>query len=42
MEIGFGQLSGVRNIFEEAKNFEVIEAIKDYNNIDRVVIIEKR
>ncbi|MDD2752532.1 MAG: peptide chain release factor N(5)-glutamine methyltransferase [Candidatus Omnitrophica bacterium] len=42
MEIGCGQLEGIKNIFHKAKNFEIIEVIKDYNNIDRVVIIEKR
>ena len=38
LEIGFGQSQDIQNLFKNSKNFEVIEIVKDYNNIDRVVI----
>ena len=38
LEIGFGQLKKIENIFQNSKNFEIIEVAKDYNNIDRVVV----
>jgi release factor glutamine methyltransferase len=37
-EIGFGQLAGVKNIIEKHRMFRLEEVIKDYNNIDRVVV----
>ncbi|MDD5595044.1 MAG: peptide chain release factor N(5)-glutamine methyltransferase [Candidatus Omnitrophica bacterium] len=41
LEIGFGQLERIKNIFQNSKNFEVIEVVKDYVNIDRVVVVKK-
>lgn len=41
MEIGFGQAQKVKNILKKTGNFEIIEVIKDYNNIDRVVVSRK-
>ena len=41
MEIGYNQRAGIEDIFQKEKNFRVIEAIKDYNNIDRVIVAQK-
>ena len=38
LEIGFGQNEEIRGLFESSKNFKVIETVKDYNNIDRVLV----
>lgn len=38
LEIGFGQSKAIQGLFKRSKNFEVIEVVKDYNNIDRVII----
>lgn len=42
LEIGYKQLTGVKNIFQKSARFEIIEAVKDYNNIDRVIAAKKR
>ncbi len=42
MEIGFNQKEDVKNIFKLSGYFEIIEEVKDYNNLDRVVIAKKR
>jgi len=41
-EIGYNQKDAVADIFKNSGNFRVLEAIRDYNNIDRVVVAEKR
>ena len=41
IEIGYGELEGVKTIFAE-HGYEVIEVIKDLAKIDRVVVGEKR
>ncbi|MCU0651666.1 MAG: peptide chain release factor N(5)-glutamine methyltransferase [Candidatus Omnitrophica bacterium] len=38
LEIGFRQLKGIKNIFHKSNKFEIIEVVKDYNYIERVVI----
>lgn len=38
IEIGFGQREEIENIFHKSGNFEIIEVIKDYNKIDRIMI----
>ncbi len=38
LEIGFNQKDGIRNIFQKSKNFEIIEVVKDYNDIERVIV----
>ena len=38
IEIGFGQASSIKNIFQNSGNFEIIEVVKDYHNIDRVIV----
>ena len=42
MEIGFGQRPGIEAILQESRDFEIIGTVKDYNNIDRVIIASKR
>lgn len=42
MEMGFNQKEKIENIFQKAKNFQIIEIIKDYNNIDRVIVVQKK
>ncbi|MDD2703445.1 MAG: peptide chain release factor N(5)-glutamine methyltransferase [Candidatus Omnitrophica bacterium] len=42
MEIGFGQREAVAGIFEENKNFELEEVVKDYSGIERVVVAQRR
>jgi release factor glutamine methyltransferase len=38
LEIGFNQKNAVKNLFQNSEDFEIIEAVKDYNNIDRVIV----
>ena len=42
MEMGFNQKDAIKNIFQKSGYFEIINSIKDYNNIDRVIIAQKR
>lgn len=37
VEMGYNQLFEIKNIFDKTGNFEIIEVVKDYNNIDRVI-----
>ncbi len=37
MEMGFNQKEAIKDIFRKSGNFEIIEIIKDYNGIDRVI-----
>lgn len=39
MELGLGQLNLVRKIAESSGSFKFIEAVKDYNGIDRVIVL---
>lgn len=41
MEMGFRQKQNLENMLQKEKKFEIIEAIKDYNNIDRVIVARK-
>lgn len=41
METGFNQRKKIENIFQKSGNFEIIEFIKDYNNLDRVIVARK-
>jgi release factor glutamine methyltransferase len=41
MEMGFNQRKPIEGIVSEAKSFNIIEVIKDYNNIDRVIVVKK-
>jgi len=38
LEIGFGQAIKIKNILEKTRNFAIIDIVKDYNSIDRVVV----
>ncbi|MDP2905622.1 MAG: HemK/PrmC family methyltransferase [Candidatus Omnitrophota bacterium] len=38
LEIGFGQESAIKNILQNSRKFEIIEVVRDYNNIGRVVV----
>jgi release factor glutamine methyltransferase len=40
LEMGFGQQSAIESMLKKTKNFEIIEIIKDYNNIERVLILK--
>jgi release factor glutamine methyltransferase len=41
MEIGFGQKEGLELIFEKAKLFKIIKIVKDYQQIERVIVARK-
>lgn len=41
MEMGSKQAEAIRNVFKISGKFEIIEVVKDYNNIDRVVVARK-
>ncbi|PIP19956.1 MAG: peptide chain release factor N(5)-glutamine methyltransferase [Candidatus Omnitrophica bacterium CG08_land_8_20_14_0_20_41_16] len=41
MEIGFGQAQAIGDIFRESGNFKILEIVKDYNNIDRVITAKR-
>jgi release factor glutamine methyltransferase len=38
LEAGFTQLKDIKNIFQNCGKFEIIDIVKDYNSIDRVVV----
>ncbi len=40
MEMGFNQREAIKNIFKKYKYFEIIEVVKDYHNIDRVIVAQ--
>ena len=37
MEMGFGQSRKIENILQKSKNFEIMDAVKDYSGIERVL-----
>lgn len=41
MEMGFNQCMGIKGVFKSSGKFEIIEVIKDYNRIDRVIVARK-
>lgn len=41
MEMGFTQAEAIKNIFKGSAKFEIIDIVKDYNNIDRVIVAER-
>lgn len=41
MEMGFGQGGAIKNIFQKPGVFEIIEVVKDYNNIERIIVSRK-
>lgn len=38
LEIGFKQSPAIKRLFKSIERFKIIEVIKDYNNIDRVIV----
>lgn len=42
LEMGFGQKDAIKNIFQKTQDFEIINEVKDYSNIDRVIIAQKK
>jgi release factor glutamine methyltransferase len=42
LEIGFNQARHIENIFQKSGNFEIIDKVKDYNGIDRMVVARVR
>ncbi len=41
MEIGFNQIDAVKNIFRDSLNFKIIKVIKDYGQIERIIVAKK-
>ena len=41
MEIGYNQKDSLENIFRNSGKFEIIEVVKDYSGIDRVIVVKK-
>ena len=41
LEMGFGQRGLIEGILKNSKNFQIIEIVKDYNQIDRIIIAKK-
>lgn len=41
LEMGFSQRKDIENIFKKPGIFEIIEVVKDYDNIDRVIVAQK-
>jgi release factor glutamine methyltransferase len=41
LEMGFNQRASIGNIFQKSGKFEIIEVVKDYNNIERVIVARK-
>lgn len=41
LETGFNQMQAVKNILQNEAKFEIIEIVRDYNNIERVVVARK-
>lgn len=42
MEMGFAQRIAVEEILKKSKIFQIIEIIKDYNRIDRVIVAKRK
>jgi len=41
MELGFNQAASIKNIFKNSGYFKIMGFVKDYNNIDRVVVAKR-
>lgn len=41
LEMGFGQCKSIKQLFKLSGKFEIIEVVKDYNHIDRIIITQK-
>lgn len=40
LEMGFNQREDIKNMLQNSGNFEIIEVVKDYSNIDRVIVAQ--
>jgi len=40
MEMGFNQAEAIKKIFRDTENFKILEVVKDYNDIDRVIVAQ--
>jgi release factor glutamine methyltransferase len=40
MEMGYNQRNAIENIFQKSECFEIIEVVKDYNDIERVIVAQ--
>lgn len=38
MEMGYNQCEAIRDLFDATGRFEIVEIVKDYNSIDRVIV----
>jgi release factor glutamine methyltransferase len=41
MEIGFNQIEAIKDIFMGYPDFEIVELVKDYSQIDRIIVAKK-
>jgi methylase of polypeptide subunit release factors len=41
MEMGVKQKTAIENIFQKSANYKIIDVIKDYNNIERVIVAKR-
>jgi len=41
MEIGYKQRLAIEDIFQKSQNYRIIDVIKDYNNIERVIVAKR-
>ncbi len=41
LEIGYGQLELIKELFKESGCLEIVRVVRDYNNIDRVIVVRK-
>ncbi|MDI6606145.1 MAG: peptide chain release factor N(5)-glutamine methyltransferase [Candidatus Omnitrophota bacterium] len=41
MEMGFNQVQRIKNIFQNYPDFQIIETVKDYSGIERVIVARK-
>lgn len=42
LEIGYGQAAAIKDIFDSAGKFEIIETVRDYSDIERVLVAQSR
>jgi release factor glutamine methyltransferase len=39
LEMGFNQCSAIKGLFNSVKSYQIIQIVKDYNSIDRVIVV---
>ena len=40
LEMGYNQRIAVERLFKASQKFQVLEIVKDYNDIDRVIVAQ--